>query len=70
MPDGFDTVLDVIGGEEIDRNLQAVARGGRIVQVGLMGGGMANVNVGLLLAKRAPGSARRCAPGRSRRRSP
>ncbi|MDO8391900.1 MAG: NAD(P)H-quinone oxidoreductase [Actinomycetota bacterium] len=50
---GFDTVLDVIGGEEVDRNLQAVAPKGTIVQVGLMGGGRTQVNVGLLLTKRA-----------------
>jgi putative PIG3 family NAD(P)H quinone oxidoreductase len=53
VPGGFDVVLDVIGGEEIDRNLQAVALRGTIVQVGLMGGGRTPVNVGLLLAKRA-----------------
>lgn len=53
VPDGFDTVLDVVGGEEIDRNLRAVASRGTIVQVGLMGGGSTQVNVGLLLAKRA-----------------
>lgn len=52
VPQGFDTVLDVIGGDEIDRNLQAVALRGTIVQVGLMGGGAAAVNAGLLLAKR------------------
>jgi putative PIG3 family NAD(P)H quinone oxidoreductase len=52
VPAGFDTVLDVIGGDEIDRNLQAIAPKGTIVQVGLMGGGQAGVNVGLLLAKR------------------
>ncbi|MCB0957724.1 MAG: NAD(P)H-quinone oxidoreductase [Ilumatobacteraceae bacterium] len=53
VPDGFDTVLDVIGGEEINRNLDAVALRGTIVQVGLMGGGDAPVNVGMLLARRA-----------------
>ncbi len=52
VPAGFDVVLDVIGGEEVDRNLQAVALKGTIVQVGLMGGGRTPVNVGLLLAKR------------------
>ena len=52
VPQGFDTVLDVIGGDEVDRNLQAVATRGTIVQVGLMGGGRTPVNVGLLLAKR------------------
>ena len=53
VPQGFDTVLDVVGGEEIDRNLQAVAQRGTIVQVGLMGGGTVPVNVGLLMGKRA-----------------
>lgn len=52
VPQGFDVVLDVIGGDEVDRNLQAVATKGTIVQVGLMGGGATMVNVGLLLAKR------------------
>ena len=52
VPAGFDVVLDVIGGDEIDRNLQAVAPKGTIVQVGLMGGGTTPVNVGLLLTKR------------------
>lgn len=52
VPGGFHTVLDVVGGDEIDRNLQAVALRGTIVQVGLMGGGRTVVNVGLLLAKR------------------
>jgi len=50
---GADVVLDVIGGDYVDRNLQAVASQGRIIQVGLMGGGTTNVNVGLLLGKRA-----------------
>lgn len=53
VPAGFDVVLDVIGGDEVNRNLQAVAPRGTIVQVGLMGGGTTEVNVGLLLAKRA-----------------
>ncbi len=53
VPGGFHTVLDVIGGDEVDRNLQAVAVKGTIVQVGLMGGGRTPVNVGLLLGKRA-----------------
>ena len=52
VPDGVDVVLDVVGGDEADRNLQAVRRQGTIVQVGLMGGGRAEVNLGLLLTKR------------------
>ncbi|MEQ1872150.1 MAG: NAD(P)H-quinone oxidoreductase [Ilumatobacteraceae bacterium] len=53
VPGGFGTILDVVGGEEIDRNLQVVAPRGTIVQVGLMGGGTVPVNVGLLMGKRA-----------------
>lgn len=52
VPDGVDVVLDVIGGEEVDRNLKAVRADGTIVQVGLMGGGSATVNLGLILTKR------------------
>ncbi len=52
VPGGFDVVLDVVGGDEIDRNLQAVAPKGTVVQVGLMGGSVAPVNAGLLLTKR------------------
>ena len=52
VPDGVDTVLDVVGGEEANRNLAAVRPQGTIVQVGLMGGGQTPVNLGLLLVKR------------------
>ena len=52
-PDGVDTVLDVIGGDYVDRNIAALRVGGRIVQVGVMGGGATSVNVGALLPKRA-----------------
>jgi NADPH:quinone reductase-like Zn-dependent oxidoreductase len=52
VPNGVDVVLDVIGGEQADRNLRAVRVQGVIVQVGLMGGGQTSVNLGLLLVKR------------------
>jgi putative PIG3 family NAD(P)H quinone oxidoreductase len=52
VPAGVDVVLDVIGGEEVDRNLKAARPDGTIIQVGLMGGGSATVNVGLILSKR------------------
>ena len=52
VPDGVDTILDVVGGEEADRNLKAIRVDGTIVQVGLMGGGSAPVNMGLILMKR------------------
>lgn len=49
---GVDVVLDVVGGDEVNRNLGAVRPQGTIVQVGLMGGGETSVNIGLLLVKR------------------
>jgi putative PIG3 family NAD(P)H quinone oxidoreductase len=52
VPEGVDAVLDVIGGEEANRNLASVRPQGTIVQVGLMGGGQTPVNLGLLLVKR------------------
>jgi putative PIG3 family NAD(P)H quinone oxidoreductase len=52
VPDGFDTILDVVGGDEIERNLQAVAMKGRIIQVGLMGGSTVPVNVYALMGRR------------------
>ena len=52
VPDGVDVVLDVVGGEEANRNLASVRPQGTIVQVGLMGGGQTPVNLGLLLVKR------------------
>jgi putative PIG3 family NAD(P)H quinone oxidoreductase len=52
VPGGFDVILDVIGADEVNRNLGVVAPQGTLVQVGLMGGGTTPVEVGLLLAKR------------------
>jgi putative PIG3 family NAD(P)H quinone oxidoreductase len=50
--EGVDVVLDVIGGDYVDRNLRCARVTGRVIQVGLMGSGVANVSVGMLLAKR------------------
>lgn len=50
---GVDVILDVIGGDYVDRNISCVRVGGRIVQVGTMGGGRTEVNIGMLLPKRA-----------------
>lgn len=52
VPGGVDVVLDVVGGDEVNRNLASVRPQGTIVQVGLMGGGRTDVNLGLLLVKR------------------
>jgi putative PIG3 family NAD(P)H quinone oxidoreductase len=53
VPDGFEVILDVVGGEEVNRNLTVLAPRGRVVQVGTMGGGRATVDVGALMGKRA-----------------
>jgi NADPH2:quinone reductase len=50
---GVDVVLDVVGGEYTERNLDALATKGRIIQVGVMGEGSAALPLGKLLAKRA-----------------
>jgi NADPH:quinone reductase-like Zn-dependent oxidoreductase len=50
---GVDVVLDVIGGDYLARNLDALRVGGHIVQVGVMGGGSATIPLGALLPKRA-----------------
>jgi len=51
--DDVDVVLDVVGGDYTERNIAALRVGGRIIQVGLMGTGAVQLNLGLLLAKRA-----------------
>ncbi len=51
--EGVDVVLDVIGGDYLARNVEALRVGGRIVQVGVMGGVEATFPVGALLPKRA-----------------
>ena len=50
---GVDVVLDVIGGDYLGRDLDALRVGGTIVQVGVMGGGEATFNLGAMLPKRA-----------------
>lgn len=49
---GVDVVLDPVGASLFDDNLQALRPDGRLVVIGVMGGGRANLNLGLLLVKR------------------
>ena len=51
--DGVDTILDVVGGDEVDRNLQAVRPKGTHRAGRADGRGRAEVTIGLLLVKRA-----------------
>jgi NADPH2:quinone reductase len=50
---GVDVVLDVVGGDYLARNVDALRTGGRIVQVGVMAGLSATFPLGALLPKRA-----------------
>lgn len=50
---GADVVLDVVGGEYLARNIDALAVGGRLVQVGVMGEPTATLPLARLLPKRA-----------------
>ena len=50
---GVDVILDVLGGLYLERNLEALAPGGRLVVIGLQGGAHAPLDLGVLLAKRA-----------------
>ena len=49
---GVDVVLDSIGAPYLDKNLAALATGGRLVLIGLMGRAKAEVNLGVLLMRR------------------
>ena len=50
---GADVVLDVVGGPYLARNLAVLATGGRLVVIGMQGGRTAELDLGVLLAKRA-----------------
>jgi len=49
---GVDVVLDMVGGDYIERNFRVLARGGRLVNIAFQGGMTANVNFGPMLMKR------------------
>jgi NADPH:quinone reductase len=52
VPGGFDAILDVIGADELNRNITALATKGSIVQVGTMEFGQPVINLGALMGKR------------------
>ena len=49
---GVDVILDHLGAAYLTRNLRSLARGGRLVIIGLMGGAKSEINLGLLMVKR------------------
>jgi putative PIG3 family NAD(P)H quinone oxidoreductase len=49
---GVDVILDHIGARYLAANLAALAPGGRLVEIGLMGGAQGEINLALLLMRR------------------
>jgi NADPH2:quinone reductase len=49
---GVDVVLDIVGGDYFARNLECLALNGRLVQVGVLGGGRAHIDLSRLLHRR------------------
>jgi NADPH:quinone reductase-like Zn-dependent oxidoreductase len=50
---GVDVVLDNMGAAYLERNMTALGIGGRLIVLGLQGGVKGELNLGMLLAKRA-----------------
>jgi len=48
----FDVILELVGAPNLEGNLRALATGGRIVVIGIGAGAKADLNLGLLMAKR------------------
>jgi putative PIG3 family NAD(P)H quinone oxidoreductase len=49
---GVDIVLDIMGGDYTPRNLDCLARFGRLVQIGLQGGARAEINLSMVMQRR------------------
>jgi NADPH2:quinone reductase len=50
--EGVDVVLDIIGGDYLPRNLACLKLNGRLVQIGLIGGSKASIDLRAVLQKR------------------
>jgi NADPH:quinone reductase len=49
---GVDVILDIIGGDYLSRNIDCLRMNGRLIQIGLMGGARASINLTAVLYKR------------------
>ena len=49
---GVDVVLDMVGGEYLQRDIDCLARDGRLVQIGFLGGAKSEINMGPVLQRR------------------
>jgi NADPH:quinone reductase len=50
---GVDVILDIIGGDYLPRNIECLAKDGRLVQIGLQGGVKSEINLSALMQRRA-----------------
>ncbi|OIH84788.1 NAD(P)H-quinone oxidoreductase [Arthrobacter sp. UCD-GKA] len=50
---GADVILDVVGAKYLEANVRALAKDGTLLVIGLQGGAKAELNLGVLMAKRA-----------------
>jgi NADPH:quinone reductase-like Zn-dependent oxidoreductase len=50
---GADVILDIVGAPYLSQNVRALATGGRLVVIGMQGGGRGELDLGQLMAKRA-----------------
>ena len=50
--DGIDVILDIVGAKYLERNVASLASAGRISVIGMQGGMTAELNLGMLMAKR------------------
>jgi putative PIG3 family NAD(P)H quinone oxidoreductase len=50
---GADVILDIMGASYLDRNVDALAAGGRLIVIGMQGGIKGELNLGKLIGKRA-----------------
>jgi NADPH2:quinone reductase len=49
---GVDVILDMVGGEYLQRNIDSLAMHGRLVQIGLIGGARGEINLSPVMQKR------------------
>ncbi|HSC27909.1 MAG TPA: NAD(P)H-quinone oxidoreductase, partial [Vicinamibacterales bacterium] len=49
---GVDVVLDIVGGDYVQRNIDCLAMHGRLVQIGLLGSARAQINLAPIMQKR------------------
>lgn len=52
-PNGANVILDTVGAAYLPQNVQVIAKQGRLIVIGLMGGVKGELNLGQLLGKRA-----------------